>query len=42
MAVGLLDREGKAYAGERPLLIQGAMKVETSHMVEQLVFFAVV
>ena len=36
MAVGLLDREGKAYAGERPLLIQGAMKVETSHMVEQL------
>ena len=36
MAVGFLDRAGKAYAGERPLLIQGAMKVETSHMVEQL------
>lgn len=36
MAGGLLDREGKAYTGVRPLLIQGAMKVETSHMVEQL------
>ena len=36
MGRGLLDRDGKAYAGARPLLIQGAMKVETSHMVEQL------
>ena len=36
MAGVLLDREGKAYQGARPLLVQGAMKVETSHIVEQL------
>ena len=36
MAGVLLDREGKAYQGARPLLVQGAMKVETSHIVGQL------
>ena len=36
MAGGLSDRSGKAYKGAPPLLIQGAMKVETSHIVEQL------
>ncbi len=36
MAGGLSDRSGKAYKGAPPLLIQGAMKVETSHIVEPI------
>ena len=36
MAGGLSDRAGKTYKGKPPLLIQGAMKVETSHIIEQL------
>ncbi len=33
---GLSDRDGKTYQGERPVLIQGAMEVETSHIASQL------